>query len=661
MAVVEVQKINIIAHDNFKKQILELLYDRGFMEIIPSSREGEEQNIVKQTPKVNIEYELAKVKYTLDFLIPYFKDGKSFINRITQERPQINLVEINKLRNKFNYIKISEIAENSGQRLNSIKSLISKLEEEKKLLLPWEELKLIIKSDLETVGTKALLGCIDKKRYVDFKNFFVNKFKEIAIDKINENENNTYLLFIFIKKYEKDILPILNSQEFKIAELPLLDITPKERLNQIERGLREIQGEITLIEEQASQLSRKHLKKLQIIFDFLTWKLEQEQIQENFSSTKSTFSVLGWIKRKEIANLKQEFKKITNTVEITTLPIGKDEPIPVAMENTSFLKPFEFVTNIYGFPKYQEVDPTPFLAGFFIVFFGLCLTDAGYGLALAVSTFLALKYLKVAGGFKKLLRVLFYGGIITFFAGILTGGWFGIVLEELPAGLNWLAKSLIAVRRIDPVKNPIVMLVISLILGYIHLLFGNAINLWWKIKHGEIKSGLVDSGVWMYFLLTVGFWLLTSQNIIAGSLADIALYLVYSAMALVILTQGKSKNLLIKILGGLSGLYFGITGYISDILSYSRLLALGLATGIIGMVINIIGMMLNEMIPYVGWLLMVLVLIGGHIFNMVISLVGAFIHSGRLQYVEFFKTFFEGGGKEFKPFARESKYIDLIK
>jgi V/A-type H+-transporting ATPase subunit I len=144
-------------------------------------------------------------------------------------------------------------------------------------------------------------------------------------------------------------------------------------------------------------------------------------------------------------------------------------------------------------------------------------------------------------------------------------------------------------------------------------------------------------------------------------LAGIALYLVYLAIALVILTQGKSKNLIMKILGGLSGLYFGITGYISDILSYSRLLALGLATGIIGMVINIIGTMLNEMIPYVGWLLMIFVLIGGHIFNLIISLVGAFIHSGRLQYVEFFKTFFEGGGKQFAPFMRESKYINLIK
>ncbi len=331
------------------------------------------------------------------------------------------------------------------------------------------------------------------------------------------------------------------------------------------------------------------------------------------------------------------------------------------MVNSKLIRPFEFVTNIYGFPRYKEVDPTPFLAGFFILFFGLCLTDAGYGLALTICAFLALKYLKFSSGFKKLLKVLFYGGIITFFAGGLTGGWFGIVLEDLPASLNWLAKPLIAIRQINPVKEPITMLVISIFLGYIHLLFGNIINLWWKIKHGEVKSGLVDSGVWLYFLLTIGFLIVTRQEIILPYLAKPSLFLVYSAIALIILTQGKSRNPVIKIFGGLAGLYFGITGYISDILSYSRLLALGLATGIIGFVINIIGAMANDMIPYVGWFFMILIIIGGHLMNLVISLVGAFIHSGRLQYVEFFKRFFDGGGKEFNPFIRESKYINLVK
>jgi len=661
MAVAEIQKINILAHQSYRKEILELLYDQGFIEIITHQKEGEDQSSSPKETKANTEYELAKVKYALEFLLPYFSEKKSFIEKIAADKPTISQDEINNLKNKFDYINIAEKSENFGQRLNTIKSLIGKLEDEKKLLNHWTSLNIITETDLETATTKNLLGQVEEKKYQELQDEINKKFKEAELIKISGDNNVIYLLVIFNKKYEKDIAATLNSKEFKQIELPPLKVAPQERIKEIDNEIKEINKEIKEIEEQAKKLSDENLNSLQIIFDYLSWQFNQEQAQQNFSFTASSFSIIGWIKKRKLDKLKKELEKITKTVEVACLEIKEDESVPVAMDNPKLIKPLEFVTNIYGFPKYSEVDPTPFLAGFFILFFGLCLTDAGYGLALTIISFLALKYLKVSTEFKKLLKVLFYGGIVTFIAGALTGGWFGIVLEELPESLIWLSWPLIAIRQIDPVKDPITILILSLILGYIHLFFGSAIDLWWKIKHGEIKSGLIDSGVWLYFLLTIGLWIVSAQGIALTGLSQAALYLVYSSIALIVLTQGKSKNIIMKILGGFSALYFGITGYISDILSYSRLLALGLATGIIGMVINIIGAMLNDMIPYVGWLLMILVLIGGHIFNLIISLVGAFIHSGRLQYVEFFKTFFEGGGRKFKPFVRESKYVELRK
>lgn len=660
MAVAEVQKINIVAHNNYKKQILELLYDKGFIEIIGAPKEDEDRGAGNKE-EANSEYELAKVKYALEFLTPYFPNKISLLSKIAGEKPAFRQEEIEELKKSFPYIKISEQAENFGQRYNTLKSLIVKLEEEQKLLSSWTSLPIITETDLETRMTKATLGTVDLKKYDDLSKKFIERFKEAEIIKVQEDKNTQSLLLIYNKKYEKDLAPLLAANDFKSLELPALKATPQERLIEIDREISDANKEIKEIEDKSKELSGANLSNLQTLFDYLSWQLSKEQVQDDFSFTKSSFSILGWINKRSLPKLTNELKKITNSVEVVELDIDADEKPPVIMENKAFIRPFEFVTNIYGFPKHTEVDPTPFLAGFFILFFGLCLTDAGYGITLTIVSLLALKFLKVSKGFKKLLKVLFVGGIVTFVAGALTGGWFGIVLEELPLSLAWLSKPLIAIRQLDPVKEPLTMLMISLVLGYIHLFFGNAINLWWQIKNKAIKRGLIDSGVWMYFLLTIGLWVLSSQNIIANSFSKIALYLVYSSIAVIILTQGKGKNPLIRILGGLSALYFGITGYISDILSYSRLLALGLATGIIGMVINIVANMVYEMIPYVGIIGMVIVLIGGHIFNLIISLVGAFIHAGRLQYVEFFKMFFEGGGRDFNPFVRQSKYINLKK
>src|SRR3989339_630810 len=588
MSVAKIKKINIIAHNDSKKEILEFLFDRGFMEILPAKDAS--AILVRERRNdeaTNTEYKLSKITYALDFLSSYHQDTRTLTEKINQEKKNIYLDEIFKLQNDFKYFEVCEKIEDCGQGFNTLKSLIIKLNEEKKKLLPWKNLPLT-ENDIETKNVKVVLGSIANDKYDEFCNKINKKFTKINITRVEQNDSCSFVYIIFIKEYERRFFNFLNNNSFEFTE--------------------------------------------------------------------NTFSVLGWIKNTELSELKKGIQKITDFFDIIELKIKEDEPVPIIMKNSKLVTPFEFVTSIYGFPRYGEVDPTPFLAGFFIIFFGLCLTDAGYGIILTICSFIFLKFFKFTGGTKKLLQVLFFGGIVTFIAGGLTGGWFGVVLDDLPESLAWLAKPLIAIRQVDPVKDPLTILALSILLGYIHLVFGNFISLSCKIKQGEVKDGLLTSGVWIYFLLTIGFWIATIKGVLPPSVNQAALYAVISAIILVVLTQGKSKNPIMKIFGGLTQLYFGISGYVSDILSYSRLLALGLATGIIGMVVNIVGAMVYDKIPYIGWLLMVLVLIGGHLMNLVISLVGAFVHSGRLQYVEFFKTFFEGGGRIFHPFIRENEY-----
>jgi len=188
-----------------------------------------------------------------------------------------------------------------------------------------------------------------------------------------------------------------------------------------------------------------------------------------------------------------------------------------------------------------------------------------------------------------------------------------------------------------------------LILGFIQVWYGTLLGLIDCWKKREIQPVLVKAG-WLILLPALVGYLLTKHPA-SGVLALLG-------AALIILFHAPSKNPLARIFGGLYGLY-GISGYLGDTLSYSRILALGLSTGVIAMVINTLAKTALG-VPWIGWLFAALIFLGGHTFNMAIGFLGGFVHSMRLQFVEFFTKFFQGGGKPFRPFRMEGKYVDFI-
>lgn len=289
------------------------------------------------------------------------------------------------------------------------------------------------------------------------------------------------------------------------------------------------------------------------------------------------------------------------------------------------------------------------LSFFYLLFFAMCLSDVGYGVILAVVSYYYLKTLTLSEGGKKLLLLLFWGGIATILAGIVTGSYFGIETSQLPPVLRNL-------QVIDPIKNPLNVLILSLALGVFQNLTGLAIAMYWKIKNRDYIIALFDYGFWIYFL-TCLVLLVTAAGIGSPVFGLLAALSILGAILLV-LTQGRSEPTIIKkAVFGILSLY-RTTGYLGDTLSYSRLLALMMTTSIIGMVINIIAGMTRN-IPVFGYVITILILLIGHTFNLVVSTLGAFIHSARLQLVEFFGKFYENGGREFRPFRRETKYVTI--
>ncbi len=651
MALAKIAKINIIGHQNDQEEILEILQNLGFSQI----EECREKDLLKKNSNEflsDLEYKIAGIRFCLEFLANYETEKKPLKEKID---PKINLTlgEIEKIATEFDYTGKTKEVQEIESGINEAKNVIDKLNLEFSQIKLWEKLDFIPnRQKLETDFNYKFL-VINEQDYQVFPLELQKKFPLTVFKKIDEEKKETLAVLFFKKNQESQINEILNNTNIKLAEIPDLEISIPERIIQINQKISEEENRIEKLTREARRLANNQ-RDFKISFDYLNWKKEKLVQGQKAGNTEKTFSLTGWIDKDLIKILEKEMNKSTSDFVIEELPFTGEEDIPIIFKNT-WASPFEFVTNVYGAPQYHEPDPTPWLTPFFVLFFGLCMTDAGYGVILALFSWLALKIFKPTKEGAKMFKVIMFGGLATFFAGALVGGWFGIVIDEIK--IDWIKNLLLDIRIIDPVKEPIKMLIFALTLGIIQVIVGIIVSLWWKIKHKNYISALLDDCIWLYFIFAV---------LIAGAsgigLIDFpySKYLIWVGVAGLILTQGRSqKNPILKLTSGVISLY-GLVGYLSDVLSYSRLLALGLATGIIAMVVNLIAKLTIDMVPYLGWVIAFFIIIGGHVFNIGINALGAFIHSSRLQFVEFFPKFMEGGGLIFSPFKKESKYIRII-
>ena len=315
--------------------------------------------------------------------------------------------------------------------------------------------------------------------------------------------------------------------------------------------------------------------------------------------------------------------------------------------------PFEAVTEMYSLPAYYGFDPTRIFALFYAVFFGMMLSDAGYGILMAVGCFVALKKFDLEGMTYKMVKMFFYCGISTTIWGALFGGWFGDIVPVFTR--TFLGKE-VAVSPLwfNPLDDPMKLLILSLALGVVHIFIGMGIKAYMQIKEGKWLDAICDEGFWYVTIIGLIAWL--GGGTISDSLTTVGMYMSIIGGAGLLLTGGRHNKGFGKITGGLSNIY-NITSYMSDILSYARLLALGLATGVIAQVVNTMGTLFGGGIG--GLIALTIIFLFGHTLNLAINALGAFIHASRLQYVEFFGKFYEDGGEPFDPFRRKTKYIKL--
>ena len=659
MTISSLSKAIFFVHRNEKQSFLKFIQERGVVEISEVSQEDLTRAFPELTnedsPELNDLVALtSQIDFALNFLKTYSekKPPLSFLN----PKPMQSTYDLTSLAEEYDINDVVEKVQRLNREITENKNQVTKLESLKDIYQPWLDISANIEDLKETKSVYQTLFMIYKFPKETLEAELDEAGNTHVVTLISEGTNYSYYHFACHKDDLSVYDEVLAKVEAEKETLPDSTGTFKDADKELEEEISELKREIAELEDEARKIA-KDREKLETLYDHYTILKEREEIFSDIHSSSKVSFIEGWVPDYIIPPLSEEIKKLP-LAEMVTFPHSDDEKPPILLENTKMVRPFELITELYGMPDPKEVDPTPLFTPFYAIFFGLCLTDAGYGLVLIALLLFVMIRFKDTLGKTKLVRLLLWGSISTVIFGSLMGGWFGDVLVRLPKGSFW-ERLLSYPKVMDPLDDTITFMLICLVLGFIQINFGIFIKMYKNIVKGKISQSIFVQGGWILFInsaavLIAGF-MSGSIPVLLTNVATIGI--IVACTSIIFFTHQESKNIFVRVAWGLYAIY-GSTSYMGDLLSYLRLLALGLATGIIATVVNLIAIMVGG-IPYVGFIFAALVLIGGHTFNIAVNALGAFVHTTRLQYVEFFSKFYEGGGRPFKPFGIKPKYVLL--
>ncbi len=644
--IVKMNMLTLLGMEDQRKALINSLMELGVVEIsMVNAKEYEE---LAQHPAIlgemsGIEGQIADVHSVLDSLGRYCPVKSALF----KSRREVAVSE---------FTRVTDNKELIWETINNIKDLeehIIKLKaEENRLkniyssLLPWEGLQ----EPLQSVGTQKTvfqLGTIPSINDWELvREEMHEKTPYTIVERIHSDQEQHYVYALSHKDMEQECFSYLKSRGFNRVGFSGLSGTVSDNLEMLNTRLREISVRRENAIEQIISM-RNTRESIEILYDALGMEQGRTAAIGKVLKTEKVFLIKGWIPEKLALGTKKWLEsKYTVSVEITEP--GEEEEFPVLLENRGLAEAGEQVTNMYSLPNSREIDPNTIMAPFFVMFFGLMMSDGGYGIILTLIAGFVLWRFKLEDGIRKFMKLMLYCGISTIFWGAMFGGWFGIdALVQYAAWFNM-------------VEDPELMLSWSLLFGVIHMYAAIGIRAANLIRRKKYLDALFDAGFWYIYFTGFVLYLLPfvpkMDEARVAPLVAVGKYMFIIGGVLVLFTQGRNnKSIIGKLFGGLPRLY-DVVGFMSDVLSYSRILALGLATGIIASIINQMSVMFDLPIVF-EVILAVGILIIGHGINFAINALGAYVHSCRLQFLEFFGKFFTGGGEPFKPLKANTKYI----
>ena len=684
MALAKMKKLSVCARKRNRSKILDALQRMGVMELETKLEEDFQLDSTDTTEaRASFVKQAAVLDNALQVLGRYAPEKKGMLSaldggdELTQE--------------KFNELKSDKTAacEDAAnvlkldKEIDELKAAITRDEVRREMLQPWMALDLPMsftgtKTTSVSIGTlpgswtreslyEVLAAAVKAEPAEEKAAAESAEPAPIPIDaEILYTANDaTYIYAVCLKKDAEAVQAALRANGFARPSQIEPGI-PAHTAEKIEKDIQARRERIIKIEEKiAGYADRREYFK--VLCDYYQTKAEKYRMIAEIPHTDNVIFFEGWVPANQVDAVKKVLTEQFDAVVDIEEPAADDEP-PTLLKNNKISAAVESVLESYGLPKQGKVDPTFIMSIFYIVFFGMMLSDAGYGIVMVVGCGLALlKHPGMGSGMKKMLQLFFWCGLSTTFWGFMYGSFFGDLIQVVAETFfGWTGGTILKPLWFEPLGEPMRLLTYCMLFGLIHLLTGLLIKGAEAIREKEFLSFLADVVSW--FLLVVGLVLMliptdlfasiSGQAIVLPEKVGLAAKIMAAAGALLILFfSGRSnKNWVLRILLGLYDIY-GITGWLSDVLSYSRLLALGLATGVIASVINMMAAMVSGGV--LGPVIFIIIILVGHTLNLAINLLGAYVHTNRLQFVEFFGKFYEGGGRPFTAFKRISKYTQI--
>lgn len=668
MAMLRMQRVNVYALLKYCKDILEDLQRRGVVEI--ENVDIEDSVFYKDdTSAFQAQYNgiANTAKQAREILAKYAPQKKGLLDSF-KGRKQLTRTEYNKLaddapdilRAAYDILSYQKnIEQNEAEKI--------KYQQQLEMIRPWLALDVPMTFS-GTATTKAFIGKFAPPKSSEQITAQLAEYltgdEAFDIETVYSDNNQSCVFVLTSKKDSEAVGDAFRRIGFEYPPY-VSTVTPQMREKEINRHISNRDGRILENEKNIKALE-KYYDKLAFLEDYYTMKSDRYKVYDDIATSNNTFVMTGYIPEPDAKKLK-DYLETTYDAEVELEDAGDNAP--VKLKNNRFTEPVEGVLASYSYPDHREADPTSIMAIFYYLFFGMMFSDAGYGIVMALACGICLlKFKGMEPGLKRSMKMFFWCGVSTTFWGLMFGSFFG---DAIPVISNTFFHTeppaipgLVVPLWLNPVSDPMKVLMVSFLLGIIHLFVGLGIMAYNHIRNKNYAAVIYDVVSW--YLLVGGAILALLSTEMMGDIAGFTLPGIYlkiggimaavGAVIIVLFSGRESSNPFIRLLKGVYGLY-GATGYLSDILSYSRLLALGMATGIIAQVFNLVGTILGDS-PF-GVIVFILVFLIGHTVNIGINALGAYVHTNRLQFVEFFGKFYTGGGRGFNPFKINTKHYTV--
>ena len=648
MAIAKMNKVMLIAPTDKQNDLLDAIQELQSLEVTSLEQAKElftENSIALQEADAEgmnaLQQKFEGIHAAITFVEKNQKQP-SLIQKLKTPREQFALSELQKEVQNWDTDALVEHVESIRNTLRKKDDELKELREKEALLRKWSALDFYPKDIFKHPYTKTKMGTIPQAT----DNSYLDGLKEselISVHEVYHTREEIGVLVTYPRKAQQAAKEELAKAHFSIVWYAFEEAPSVE----LEKNLKAQQAVVDAKKKVLDDLQEEKdlLRKLQLSAEVTYNELQKEQAKNGLVNGQHVFVLQGWLTTKAVDDVEVQLKEKLGEGEYVFLPLEiaeeEYEEVPTVLENNAFLQPFENLTEMYGLPKYGELDPTPYTAPFYLVFFGMMAADLGYGALLWLGTFIMLKFFHFDKGMKRNLKFFHLLSYPVMIWGIIFGSAFGADLPFQPLSLS---------------NDLITIMILSIIFGVIQIMVGLSLGAYSNLKKKAYVDAYTSHLGWLAIITGIILYVLGSMVLNISWIATIGSSIaIIAAVAIVVVTVLSSEN---KWGGLASGLYnlYGISGYVADVVSYTRLMALAVSGGSIASAFNMLVGFLPPVARFTAGIFLIVALQGLNIF---LSFLGAYVHGLRLQFVEFFGKFYDGGGHALKPFKTYEKYVDI--